>query len=360
MESMKHCIGILLFFLAVSVSAQEIVKMSAVKANNYGVAYSLPKTSIDVTVEYTKTVKKAGQFYQYAERYLNITNPVVDDETIYTIDKIDVSTAGIVDKDKSYLVEFKSNSVSPFVTLTKDGLICAINSDYAFPAATDIAAPQQGNTVLPVDPTSYFSEEILRAGSSAKQAELIAKRIYSLRESRNNILTGEADNMPPDGDAYKLVMTQIDEQEKALTSLFAGTEIKEKDSKKFTVVPDDKNIDNRILFRFSSKLGVVGAEDLSGAPVYFSLINKNPKQEVFLTPKEEKDLEKKFSKGIIYNVPGKGNMQITYNGRNYVNGEYDIVQYGTQDVLTPQMMDNNKQPVKVIFYPDLGAIREIK
>lgn len=357
---MKHCIGILLFFLAGSISAQEIVKMSAVKANNYGVAYSLPKTSIDITVEYTKTVKKAGQFYQYAERYLNITSPVVDDETIYTIDKIDVATTGVVDKDKSYLVEFKANSVSPFVTLTKDGLICAINSDYAFPAIVDNTGILQVSDASPVNPTSYFSEEILRAGSSAKQAELIAKRIYSLRESRNNILTGEADNMPPDGDAYKLVMTQIDEQEKALTSLFAGTEIKEKGVKKFTVVPDDKNIENRILFRFSSKLGVVGADDLSGAPVYISLSNKNPKQEVFLTPKEEKDMEKKFSRGIIYNVPGKGSLQVIYNGKTYINSEYDIVQYGTQDVLTPQMIDNNKQPVKVIFYPDLGAVREIK
>jgi hypothetical protein len=357
---MKHCIGILLFFIVGSLSAQDIVKMSAVKANNYGVTYSLPKTSVNVTVEYTKTVKKAGQFYQYAERYLNITNPIVEDEVVYTLDKIDVNTTGIVDRDKSYQMEFKSNSVSPFVSLTKDGLICAINSDYTFHSVMDDSGIFNEHTPLPIDPTSYFSEEILRAGSTAKQAELIAKRIYSLRESRNNILTGEADNMPPDGDAYKLVMSQIDDQEKALTSLFAGSELKERGSMKFTVIPDDKNIENKILFRFSSKLGVVGSDDLSGAPVYFTLINKNPKQEVFLTPKEEKDLEKKFSKGVIYNVPGKGSLQVVYNNKTYINKEYDIVQYGTQDVLTPQMIDNNKQPVKVIFYPDLGAIKEIK
>jgi len=357
---MRYYIGLVLFLFAGTVSSQEIVKMSAVKGNNYGVVYSLPKTIVSVTAEYTKTTRKAGQFYQYAERYLNITNPIIDDEVIYTLDGIAATTEGIVDKDKSYQVEFKSNTVAPFVSLTKDGLICAINSEYQFPKKdgdddTNVqASPQM------VDPTSYFSEEILRAGSTAKQAELIAKRIYSLRESRNNILTGEADNMPPDGDAYKLVMNQIDDQEKALTSLFAGTEIKEKGTKKFTLIPDNKNIENKILFRFSSKLGVVAADDLAGAPVYLSLTNKNPKQEVFLTPKEEKEIEKKFSKGIIYNVPGKGSLQITYNNKTYVNKEPDIVQYGTQDVLTPQMIDNNKQPIKVIFYPDLGAIKEMK
>lgn len=357
---MKYYIGLILCLLAGTVSAQEIVKMSAVKANNYGVAYSLPKTVVNVTAEYTKTMRKAGQFYQYADRYLNITNPIVDDEVVCTLDKIEATTDGIVDKDKSYLVEFRANSTSPFVSLTKDGIICAINAEYTLSKKDENSDVFMAHSQPPMDPTSYFTEEILRAGSTAKQAELIAKKIYSLRESRNNILTGEADNMPPDGDAYKLVMTQIDEQEKALTSLFAGTEMIEKGSRKFTIIPDEKNIEDRVLFRFSSKLGIVDANDLSGAPVYFSLINKEPKQEVFLTPKEEKDMEKKFSKGVIYNIPAKGSLKIVYNNKTYVNKECDIVQYGTQEVLTPQMMDNNKQPVKVIFYPDLGAIKEMK
>ncbi|HCO68020.1 MAG TPA: DUF4831 domain-containing protein, partial [Dysgonomonas sp.] len=34
-------------------------------------------------------------------------------------------------------------------------------------------------------------------------------------------------------------------------------------------------------------------------------------------------------------------------------------QYGTQDVLVPKMFDNNKMPVKVMFFPDLGAIKQI-
>ena len=52
---------------------------------------------------------------------------------------------------------------------------------------------------------SVFSEELLMAGSTAKQAEVAAKQIYRVRESRLNILTGEADNLPPDGEAMKLV-----------------------------------------------------------------------------------------------------------------------------------------------------------
>lgn len=356
---MRYLSLFLILFTAYQVNAQNTVKMSAVKSNDYGVAYSLPKTTIVVTAEYTKTTRKAGEFYQYAERYLNISNPIIEDGVSYTLDKIEATTSGIPDKEKSYLVEFKSNSTAPFLTLSRDGLICAINSDYDLPPKESLNQPLKKVSADISDPQSFLSEEILRAGSTAKQAELIAKKIYLLRESRTDILTGEADNMPPDGDAYKLVISQINEQEKALTSMFTGVEVIEKGSQEFTIVPEEKNITNYVAFRFSQKLGVVAPDNLAGAPIYVSLTNKNPKAEIFLTPKEQKDLEKKFSKGIIYNIPGKATLSVEFNNKNYVNKECDVVQYGTQDVLTPQMFDNNKQPIKIIFFPELGAIKQI-
>ncbi|WP_029903134.1 DUF4831 family protein [Prevotella sp. 10(H)] len=357
---MKYKISLLVsLFIGINcASAQNTVKMSAVKGNDYGVAYSLPKTSLIVTVEYTKKTRKAGEFFQYAERYLSISNPITENTTTYTVDKIDATTKGIVDKDKSYLVEFRSNTTAPFVTLTKDGLICAINDDYTFTKEEVPLGAKEAKVEL-LNPRNFLSEEILRAGSTAKQAELIAKQIYRLRESRNNILTGEADNMPPDGNAYKLVMQQLDDQEKALTAMFTGTESVETDSREFTIIPDEKDINNKIIFRFSSKLGIVDAGDLSGAPVTLTLKNKDPREALILTPKEEKEMEKKFSAGIIYNIPNKASLQISYNGQNYVQKECDIVQYGVQDVLVPKMFDNNKQPIKVIFYPDMGAIKQI-
>lgn len=357
-ERMKYYIGLLLLFITSSVLAQNTVKMSAVKSNDYGVAYTLPKTSLVITVEYTKKTRRIGEFYQYAERYLSISNPIVENATSYTLDNISLETKGIPDKDKSYLVEFRSNTTAPFVTLTKDGLICAINDDYTFSKEEAGKVEVSPSSSLP-DPRSFLSEEILRAGSTAKQAELIAKQIYRLRESRNNILTGDADNMPPDGNAYKLVMSQLEEQEKALSAMFTGTEVVEKGTKDFTIVPDEKDIQNKIIFRFSSKLGIVDANDLSGQPVTLSLKNKDPKEVQVLTPKEEKDMEKKFSAGIVYNIPNKATVQISYNGRNYVQKECDVVQYGVQDVLVPKMFDNNKLPIKVIFYPDMGAIKQI-
>lgn len=358
---MKYYISLVLLVLCSSLSAQSTVKMSAVKANNYGVAYSLPKTAITVTITYSKTTRKAGEFYQYAERYLSIPNPIQEDGVICKIDNIEATTKGVLDKDKSYLIEFRSGTTAPYVTLTKEGLICAINEDYNSVNNENTEADQPTTSRLP-DPRTFLSEEILRAGSTAKQAELIAKQIYRLRESRNNILTGEADNMPPDGEAYKLVMSQLSDQEKALTAMFAGLETTQTGIiRTFTIIPDsDRNIGNKILCRFSSKLGIVDANDLSGAPVYITLTNKSPKEAgAILTPKEEKALAEKFSKGIVYNIPAKANLSISFNGKDIVKKEIDVVQYGTQEVLVSKMFENNKKPIKVIFYPELGAIKQI-
>jgi hypothetical protein len=61
----------------------------------------------------------------------------------------------------------------------------------------------------------------------------------------------------------------------------------------------------------------------------------------------------------VYNIPGKAQLTLEFKYRTLKNQEMDIVQFGSQDVLTKRMFDNMKQPIKVIFYPNLGAIKQI-
>jgi tRNA(Ile)-lysidine synthetase-like protein len=204
-----------------------------------------------------------------------------------------------------------------------------------------------------------LSEETLMAGSTAKQAELVAKQIFDLRRSRNDILIGEADNMPPDGEAYKVVMEQINAQEKALTEMFSGSTQTEYFTREIVIVPTEKEIDRMIIGRFSVKLGPVDADNLAGEPIYLTLRNKTPKIESAISDKERERLEKKLSEGVVYNVPGKAQLILEFKNRALKDMEVDVVQFGTKDVLVKKMFDNMKQPIKVIFYPELGAIRQI-
>lgn len=337
---------------------QTPIRHNALKSNDYGVVYSLPITQLDFEFEFSKTTYTRGEYYQYAKQYLSIDNAILEDRTVYKLEDIKVDNKGIPNKNESYLIKFKSNSVEPYVYLTKDGLICAINET---PNITEtVKAARIQEAVAPsVNAQSLLTEEILLAGSRSKQAELIAKQIFALRLSRTDILTGEAENMPPDGEAYKLVMNQINMQEKALVELFSGSVKTEYETKTISVMPKYENIDREVLMRFSEKLGLVNADDLSGEPIYLSLINKNPQPEVVLTDREMRQLQKKFSEGLVYNIPSKAQLTLTYRNEVFSNKEVDVVQYGTQDVLTSRMFDSRRQPIKVIFYPELGAIKQI-
>ena len=65
---MKNIIIIASLLLGMPLMAQtKVVKKNAVKANNFGITYSLPKTSLVVDAEVTKVTCKAGPYYQYAE-----------------------------------------------------------------------------------------------------------------------------------------------------------------------------------------------------------------------------------------------------------------------------------------------------
>lgn len=353
---MKNLIIIASLLLSLPIMAQtKVVKKNAVKANNFGITYSLPKTSLVVDAEVTKVTCKAGPYYKYAEKYLGVKDVITEDKVYYELGKITLENKGVPDADNTYIVEFKGGTVAPYAYLTEEGLLCSINAEYAPEVTVDEAVKKKAQTAAKATDTSVFSEELLMAGSTAKQAEVAAKQIYRIRESRLNILTGEADNLPPDGEAMKLVIQQLEEQEKALTNLFTGVRTRETSDYEVSIVPYD-NLDKEVLFRFSDQLGIVDADDLGGVPVYMDLkaIDRAPA----LDPKEAEKKEKSM-KGIIYNVPGKASIEINMNKKSLYKGEAQITQFGTREGLAPVMFEDKKAPVKVFFYPETGAIKQI-
>lgn len=354
---MKNLIIIAGLLLSLPLAAQtKVIKKNAVKANDFGITYSLPKTTLIIDAEVTKYTCKAGPYYKYAEKYLGVKDVVTEDNVYYELGKISVQNKGVPDPDNTFIVNFKAGTTAPYACLTEEGLLCTINADYE-PAET---AKANGKKTTELSKSSkdvpVFSEELLMAGSTSKQAEVAAKQIYHIRESRMNILTGEADNLPPDGEAMKLVIQQLNEQEQALVNLFTGTKAKEVTHQSFTIVPHD-NIEKDVLFRFSRLLGIVKPDDLGGKPVYFNLKAIDRAQ-----PLPEKEAEKKaksLKNSIIYNIPGKADVTITMDNKALYKGEIQVAQFGTQEGLAPVMFEDKKAPVKVFFYPETGALKQI-
>jgi len=336
----------------------KVLKMSATKSTDFGVTYFLPKTMLTVRVNYSKITQKAAPYARYAEKYLGVKGESVisEDQVYYKLNNINVISKGIVDKDASYLVEFKSKTTSPFVYLTEDGLICTINAEYEPESAGDNKAPAQSvseSTKIP--PHSVFTEEYLNAGSVTKMAEVAAKQIYKLRDSRTDLLTGNADNAPRDGEGMKIVLANLEAQEKTLTELFTGTTNVDTFNSDFDIEPIS-NIDKEVLLRFSKYAGIVGKDDLSGSPVYINIKNLESVESQELVDLKRKNKE---TKSIVYNLPGKAAVEVFYGIISMCRNTVPVVQFGNKQILAASIFDDKKAPVKVYFYPETGAIKQI-
>ncbi|MDR1723017.1 MAG: DUF4831 family protein [Tannerella sp.] len=353
---MKYYLAILVSLLSVvALTAQtKVEKIVPTKATGEGIVYYLPKTSLLINVEVRKITVTAGEYYRYAERYLGIKNVPTENGVTYELGRITVVNKGVPDTDNAYKIEFRQKTVAPFAYLTSDGLLCAINAEYIPESGETETRREQKAPVT--SPSSVYTEEFLMAGSIARQAEVAAKQIYHLRESRTDILTGDADNLPPDGEAMKIVISKLEEQEKELTKLFVGTESRETMYYDISIIPEDE-LDGEVLFRFSKKLGILDSDDLGGEPVYMKVtaLERAPQ----LDPKEAEKKEKMMSKGVIYNVPGRALIEIAFNNKSLLKMETPFVQFGARDVLMPAILEDKKQPVKVVFYPEIGAIKQI-
>lgn len=355
---MKNSILTICFLLGIAspaFSQTRVEKKIAMKSNGYGVTYSLPKTSLVVTAEITQVTCKAGPYHKYAEKHLGVKDAVMSDHVYYELTKVYLQNKGVPDDENTYIVEFKPKTTAPFVYLTDDGLLCAINTDYTPAESVVSVAKRSAQQAEKESSSAVMTEELLMAGSVTRQAEVAARQIYKLRENRMDILSGEADNMPPDGEAMKIVLQQINDQEQALTALFIGEKRRKTTFHETRIVPED-DLKREVLFRFSEKLGVLDADDLGGTPIYLTLRATDRAPE--LDPKEA-EKKAKSMKGIIYNVPGKAEATIEMGDERLYRGEVQVVQFGTHEALAPVIFEDKKAPVKITFYPETGAIKQI-
>ena len=321
------------------------------KATGNGIIYTLPKTSFIINVEVTKITLQAGPYYRYAERYLGVKDVITEDAVNYELGKITMVNKGVPDPGNTYKIEFNQKTVAPFAYLTREGFLCAINETYV-PEFVDEERRVEHKEIAAFS-TFVYSEELLRAGSESRQAEVASKHIYEFRESLKDIITGNADYMPPDGEALKLMINKLEEQEKALVNLFTGIESRETAYYDVIIIPEDE-LEREVIFRFSSKLGILDADDLGGEPVYMNLtaLERIPE----LDPKEAE--KKAKSKGVVYNKPGRGRAEILFNNKSLLRKEMLVVQFGIRDVLLPVLFEDKKQPIRVTFYPEMGAIKK--
>lgn len=342
--------------LATSAYAQTEVLTGVTRGKDYGVVYSLPKTQIELEIKTNKVSYTPGQFSKYADRYLRLPNVSTEPEVYWELTGIKVRSAGVPNSEATYFVKLKDKTVAPLMELTEDGIVVSINVPYhsKSSSAAKAAPATTASSVKKANPREFLTEEILMASSTAKMAELVAKEIYNIRESKNALLRGQADNMPSDGAQLKIMLDNLNMQEEALTQMFSGT--REKEEKTFTVrLTPDREFSNEVAFRFSKKLGVVGNNDLAGTPYYISLKDLKTVK----IPQEEDKKKKKEPEGIAYNVAGQALVTLTDGKKKLYEGELPVTQFGVIEYLAPVLFNKNST-IKVYFDPNTGGLLKVE
>ena len=354
---MKIRNSILLFSLAMGITpvfAQGISAPYQPGITQDAVSYWLPKTQLTVQVKVQKQILKPGEFSRYAERYLRLSDVRDKAEEVWTITDVTISASGVPDKDKLYTLAFPVKGKRPYVELTKDGILQSVNVQVK--EAPSQPAPVAGKEKEKrVNPQDFMTEEILMAGSTAKMAELTAKEIYNIRESRNAITRGQADFIPTDGESLKFMLESLSAQEAALLTLFNGTSETQEETFTINVTPDEA-INKQILFRFSNKLGVLPVNNLAGEPVWIDITDRKmtdgyAEQQT----KAQSGKSKKVIPFLYYRIPGRAVVRIYNNRTQFLEQDMQIAQFGKVEVVSTTIMGKNAD-TRITFDTTTGNV----
>lgn len=337
-------------------TAQNTQKFNIGKVEDYGLTYSLPRTAVDVTVEAEFTERKPGEFHNYARRYLNISDAIVEPSVEVKVNTVVVDTHGVADDANRWSVKFKSGAPM-YAILDPKGALLSLNTEQTVTpqaAALPVAREAQPTPLEVPAAREAMTEEMIRSASMSKRAELAARRIFELRQMRSDLMAGQADNTPPDGLSLQLALDNISAQEAALTAMFAGTVKNYTRVATASMVPaGGDESESKILLRLSPMDGFVAADDLSGEPISVTV----SVTEHATLPLNEKGEQKRFPKnGVAYNLPGTAKVSVSYRDQVVATESVQLSQAGVVFGLDPDLFSDKKAPSRLQLNPTTGAV----
>lgn len=338
--------------------AQTSQRITAGKASEYGLVYSLPNTVADVYLCAELVEETPGEFHNYARRYLGTSDAITTASRTARLTGAVITPRGVADPTEQWLAQFKNGS-TPYMTLTPGNVPTGINTETLYTTDAPDVPEATDWTPSPLDGPAArqaITAEMARSSSTSKRAELAAQRIFELREMRSDILSGQADNMPSDGAAMDLVLRNLQAQEAALTAMFTGVRRTRTVVGKATVLPDTVSASDIVIARLSVTDGIIEPSDLSGSPITadITVVERG------VLPTNEKGEVKTFPRGgVAYRIPGRAKIEVRCDNNTVASRTLDVAQLGVVFGLNPALFTDKREPAMVVFDPATGSVVEL-
>lgn len=323
-----------------------------VQENEIAIVYYMPKTELAITMNYEIIEQTPGIFYQYAERYLGAKDIIMSANTISQLKDIQIGVKTSADTERACKVIAPRGFNTQLLTLSDDGRLLGYNIG---PISQENTTSSIRTTQAPQLPTLMpLLEEHFMASSTAKMAEGAAKQIYRIRETRLNILGGDVEHVPADGDAMKQVLDELNKQEQMLVALFVGTTSVTQRTQTIYYTPTE-SVEDEIICRFSQYNGIVDSNDLSGEPIFLSLVAKKQALQANL----ESTNKTIGASQLYYNLPGEADVKITFKNKIEAHGKFAIAQYGVSIPLSNDLF-TGRTLTTIYINPQTGNIQSIQ
>lgn len=347
-----------IFLLLIGALIGCAVHAQVVEENEPALVYYSPKTLITLDFTYTVETQEKGQYAQYAEDMLGATNAVKENKTTYTLKDVRISTRTETDYSRSHKVVAEKGTPL-LLSINEKGLLVGYNAPTATTekekrhSSSEARNEKQKGHSAHVAP---YPEEVLKAATPLAQAHAVAKQIFHLRETRMYLINGEVEHAPADGEAMRLVMEELDKQEKQLTALFMGKKTKRTDHKIIRFNPA-KNAP--VLF-FSEENGFTDAENIEADSIQVMVATHL--QHLTPAPEPDKKSKKKIVapelSQIVYNLPGNADVKVQFQGRVLGKNTLPVAQFGVDVPLSKELFQGETQPI-ILFSEKTGNIISI-
>ena len=309
------------------------------------VSYSLPRTTLTLTVTVERESFFAGPYARYAQKYLGITAPQAD---AVRYEVLDMSLTPSLEADPSARFTVSAKAAEKILQLTAQGLVStglgeapeAAAWHFAGKGGKDFSSRGVSSNLTSVTTTLYKREKNDTSFNRVavhqnrvvskpldQRAEEAAEKLLELRETRLDILSGSTDG-DFSGEALGAAVREIAALENEYLSMFTGYSVRERQTLSFDLIPSSGTKRNvQIAFRLSDEDGLLPADNLSGQPF---TIEYEPEARA-----EDETPDPKFKGEYIrYRIPAVCKIRISDGVKTYLTARVPIAQKG-QTALIP-------------------------
>jgi hypothetical protein len=314
------------------------------RAQAGAVVYSLPRTTVCLTVEARREAFTAGPYAAYAQKYLGVAARTKN-ETIYTILSVTLTPYVEADPAVRYSISIPERSSVTFLQMCSQGLVAMADNYAGKPAAWRFASQAGNERFEGVDPQGNLGHEtttlykavrtdegyervpvtqdnVVEKSPDRKAADAAAT-IFSLREKRQQIATGDTD-ATFSGEALQAAIDELTRLEERYLTLFYGIREESVEIKHFDVTPVP-GTQRYTALRISDQ-GLQPASVSEGKPVTLEF-----QAEPLQTPEAASDRSKEVL--VHYRIPAITRCRVNYDGQLLMESRVPVYQLGEESTL---------------------------